>query len=112
MQLTGSLSSVLPFSKIFDIIRVIAIFLFFKNYVAKIPYKEKPYNILVKVSNLCFCIYLIHDFFVWGIDYVGIQTVNFNPLISVPVLVLFEFLLSLILAYFISKLPVLSKYIS
>lgn len=66
---------------------------------------------LVKLSNLTFGIYLVHDLFIMIFMRHGISTLSWNAVISVPLLTLAVFLLSWITAAIIHRIPVLRRTI-
>ena len=66
---------------------------------------------VVVLSNLCFGIYLVHDVFNIIMAKMRISTVLFNPIFSVPALAAAVFVSSLLVAFIISRIPVVNKYI-
>lgn len=88
------------------------IFIFVKNSFTNLKDNSKFKNIITKLSGLSFGIYLIHvavlDVIVKKLQ---ITTLCFNPIISVPLLNIAIFLISTILAWIISKIPILRKVI-
>jgi len=89
----------------------VAVFIFFKYEVSKIKFKKFGLKIIHKLTSCTFGIYLIHDFFIMVLNENGINTMIFNPIISVPIIVLLVFVLSFIVSYIISKITILNKYI-
>ena len=88
------------------------VFIFFKNLFAKFQNNGKFAKIITKLSALSFGIYLIHvailDFIVKKMQ---ITTTTLNPIIMVPLLSLSVFVISAILAFIISKIPILRKVV-
>lgn len=83
-----------------------SLFLLFKKF------KWKKNSQIKRISELCFGIYLVHDYFVGCIDSMGLTIVSFNPIIAVPVIVCLVFCMSLTTAYIGRKLPYIGKYIT
>jgi len=88
-----------------------AIFIFFKDIVSKIKISKLSGKIITTISNCSFGIYLIHEFFNMYFIRIGFISTLFNPLLSIPVITLVIFILSFVIIYIISKIPVLNKYI-
>lgn len=86
----------------------IAVFLLVKKY-------EKHYSkinlYISKISKLSFGIYLVHMLVFYAIESVGINANIFNPIIGIPLMSTLIFIISLIIALFISKIPYINKYI-
>lgn len=102
----GMADAGLPLASICDAGRNISFFLLCKN---KLDLKyENPK--IVSLSNKVFGIYLIHDFFIWGLDRWGIQIVNFNPIFSVPLIVVLCFIMSVIGVNILSRIPIVKKW--
>ncbi|MBR5479663.1 MAG: acyltransferase family protein [Clostridia bacterium] len=68
-------------------------------------------NIFTKISKASFCIYLVHDFFNIIFAYLGFDAMYAHPVISVPVLVIVNFVLSYVVYLILSKIPVVNKYL-
>lgn len=81
------------------------IFLLFKNL-----FNNKKSDIITNISKYCFGIYLIHPF-VLSLIYKFITILSFNQIYSVLIISILAFFVSLIIIYFISKIPFLNKYI-
>lgn len=89
----------------------LAFFILFKNRISKVNFSTKTVSNITFISNLCFGIYLIHDFFITILTRYEINALLFNSLISIPLIILLVFLLSFIITYIISKIPIIHKYI-
>jgi len=93
-------------------IETIAIFLFFKNQFENFNYSNIAYKIITHVSKCSFGIYLVHDFMIIFVkNYFGLNWNTYNPIISVPIIGVLVFLLSYIVILFISRIPILKKYV-
>lgn len=86
----------------------IAIFVIFKES----KYLNIENSISVYVANRCFGIYLVHDYFVGGLDSLGLTTVCINPILAIPGIVIIVFALSFFVTCICRKIPVIGKYIS
>jgi len=73
------------------------------------PIKSKM--ITKKIASLTFGVYLIHPIFLEGIRYTWPKYQTFNPSITIPLISIFIFILSLGSAQLISKIPYLRKTI-
>lgn len=63
------------------------------------------------LSGLTFGIYLVHPLVLNHLELLGLNTLSFNPWLSVPLLALLVFLLSAAFSWLLGKLPLLGKYI-
>ena len=84
-----------------------SVFLLFWSY--KINSEGKRNQMIVKISECTFFIYMFHVFLLEKMNLLGITTVSFQPLISVPLLSVIAFCISLLLAFIVDKIPVLGK---
>lgn len=89
----------------------IAIFVFCKIRITKFIKKERTIKIVQKLSELSFGVYLIHAFFLELLDKLGIDTLSFNPILSVPCIAILVFLLSLSISAILNKIPIVKKYL-
>lgn len=94
----------------FVLFEAIAVFLFIKNLTPKIKFSAKAINMITKISNLCFGIYLVHILVLWTLSYFGLSTNKFNTLISVPVISILIFIISLLISSCLHKIPFCRKY--
>lgn len=85
----------------------------FLVYVSK---KEENGNVqrdlLVSVSDSTFFVYMFHIFLLEKMNLLGITTISFNPLLSVPLLSTVAFLISIITARIVKRIPVLGKILT
>lgn len=91
----------------------IMVFVFIKDKFSKcdISSDNSKTQFIVKVSQLTFGMYLVHDLFLMLYRALGFTTTVFSPLIVVPLLSIVVFGLSYLVSLIISKIPVLRKYI-
>ncbi len=88
-----------------------AVFLFFKHHADRIPTGERATAVITRLSSLTFGIYLCHDFFNIALAKVGISAVNINPLLGVPLISIAVFVGATAVAWGISKIPVINRYL-
>ncbi|MEG0345548.1 MAG: acyltransferase family protein [Erysipelotrichaceae bacterium] len=88
-----------------------AVFLFFKNVVSKVHFSIQKESFIYLLSKLTFCMYLVHVFVMQALNLVGITTLSYPAIISVPLNTILVFLISFLIASIINKIPVLNKYI-
>ena len=89
----------------------IGIFLFFKNIVSKVHIGQNCEKMIIKVSNCCFGIYMLHAFFIEILSRIGLNTLSFSPIISVMAIGGIVFLLSLGASYILHEIPLLRDYV-
>ncbi len=88
-----------------------AIFLFFKYNSRLDNSRIKNASLWAKLSGYTFFIYMFHVFVIEKLNLVGITTVSFTPIVSIPVLTVFTFAVSLLGAFITDHIPVLKKMI-
>ncbi len=64
------------------------------------------------VAHISFGIYLVHAFFITVLRHFGITVLSFSPVVSVPILSAAVFLCAMVVAWVISKIPVLGRYLT
>jgi len=89
----------------------VAVFVLFR-YVLGISDERSRRQRLGRVSRISFGIYLIHHFFLMLLDFFGISTLSFHPIASVLVLSGAVFLCSFCIAWLISKIPLVGRYLT
>lgn len=89
----------------------VAIFVFFKYNVSKIRWSEKQLKVISRLSALSFGMYLFHDFVNIAFKEWGFTTLLYNPILSVPCNSLIVFFVSLAVAWLLSKIPFINRYI-
>jgi hypothetical protein len=87
----------------------IAIFVCFKY--CKIFDTTKRTSLWKTLSGYTFFIYMFHVFVIEKLNLVGITTVSFSPIISIPILTIFTFGVSLLGAYIADHIPVVRKIV-
>lgn len=94
----------------------LAIFVFFKYYVIYLQTSLNKLNYYNKyvyiISESCFGIYLVHEFF-YSIFFIeNINVFNLNIIFLIPIKSMVIFIISFITVYIIKKAPYISKYIT
>ena len=80
-------------------------------------FKQLNYNncrnnqFVQKLSKLCFGVYLIHPALIEFLNFVHIDTLTINPVISIALLSLFVTAVAFLISFLISKIPFLNKWI-
>lgn len=91
------------------LLQTIGVFVFVKN--LKIDITPKLSNTINLLAKYSFGIYLVHDFIIIMLKQNGITTLSFNAILSVPVIGMIVFVISLIISAIINHIPILKKYI-
>lgn len=90
----------------------VAVFTFFKQHLNKPVNSQKTQNLIMFISKCTFGVYLIHPFFIEALNkFANINTLSFNPILSIPVISLVVFLASLMVSVLFNKIPVINKWI-
>ncbi len=88
-----------------------AIFVFFKYKVSLIKISQRCQKSIVSLSKLSFGAYLVHDFFNLLFRDLGWLNSSDNPIFLLPANTVMIFTLSFIIAFLLSTIPFLNKYI-
>ncbi len=64
------------------------------------------------VAQVAFGIYLVHDLFLTLLDYLGVTTLSFAPVASIPLLAMVVFMLSFAVAWLIHWIPFVGKWLT
>ena len=90
----------------------ISIFVFFKTHLNILPKKEKTLKLILFLSKCSFGVYLIHPYIIEAVNILfGFSVLSFNPIISIPLLALFVFGISLSISAILNKIPLVKKWI-
>ena len=87
----------------------VAIFIFFK-YCGAFNNTKRVY-MWQKLSGYTFFVYMFHVFVIEKLNLIGITTVSFPAVISIPVLTVFTFMASLLGAFIADHIPVVRKIV-
>ena len=89
----------------------VAIVVLFR-YVLGVSEERSRRQRLSGVARISFGIYLVHDLFIMLLRFFGINTLTFSPVASVPILTAVVFLCSFAVAWLISKMPCVGKWLT
>ena len=89
----------------------IFVFCVFKKIFSNIKFSDTARRIIVHLSKYSFGIYLVHVFVLDMLEKKGLGTLDFNPVISVPVISVIVFLISLCISAVLNQIPIVKKYI-
>lgn len=64
------------------------------------------------IARISFGIFLVHDFFIMVLRWLDVSTLSFLPAVSVPVLSAAVFLCACAVAWILSKIPLLGRYLT
>ena len=93
------------------VVFAVAIVVLFR-YVLGVSEERSRRQRLSHVAGIAFGIYLVHDLFIMLLRDLGLTTLSFAPVASVPVLSAVVFLLSFALAWLIRHIPFLGKWLT
>ena len=72
---------------------------------------DTGYFLVEKVAKGSFIIYMIHPFFIEKLNLIGVTTISFNCLWSIPLLTMVVFLCSVLVADVIKRIPFVKKFL-
>lgn len=93
---------------VFSSVAVVVLF----RYVLGVSEERSRRQRLMGVAKISFGIYLIHDLFIMLLRHFGVTTLSFAPVASVPVLAAVVFLCSFVVAWLLSKIPFLGRWLT
>ena len=88
-----------------------AIFLFFKYTPCLDNVRIKHAGLWAVLSRYTFFVYMFHVFVIEKLNLIGITTVSFPAVVSIPVLTVFTFAVSMLGAFIADHIPVLRKIV-
>ncbi len=94
------------------IIEAAAIYTFFVKRVSKLSFKEKTVKIFSKLAEYGFGVYLIHALINALVGLTGWTSTSISPFISVPLLIVIVYGMSLFVTVLIRKIPFIGKNIT
>lgn len=83
----------------------LAVFVFFKSRL------NRPSRIIRLLSQYSFGVYLVHIFVLDMIALLGLNSMTFSPVLSIPVICVIVFIVSFAISAILNHIPVLNKYI-
>ena len=89
----------------------VAVFVLFR-YVLGVSDERSRRQRLGGLAKISFGVYLVHDFFIQILAHFGVTTMSFAPALSVPVLTLAVFVCACAVAWVLSKIPFLGRYLT
>lgn len=93
----------------FVLLMSVSFFVLFMN--TKFIIKRPGEKVIVRISQYTFFAYMFHIFILEKMNLIGITTVSFNPILSIPLLSLSAFIISIALAFIVDKIPFIGKLI-
>lgn len=91
----------------FVLIMAASVFLLFRN--MKELKNQKMNRLMQIISEVSFFVYMFHVFLLEKLNLVGITTISFPSILSVPVLSLMAFVFSVIVALCVKRIPIIGK---
>ena len=92
-------------------LEALGVYVLVKTLLEKRTFSNKALNVISRLSNSTFCIYLIHVLILNILDLFGINAISRNAIFMVPAVALATFILSFCGYEFIKRIPKLNKYI-
>jgi surface polysaccharide O-acyltransferase-like enzyme len=89
----------------------VAMFVLFR-YILGVSEERSRRQRLGGISRITFGVYLVHEFFIMLLRHFHISPLSFNPVLSVPVLSAGVLVCSLAVAWLLSKIPLLGRYLT
>jgi len=96
----------------------VVLFIFFKHEIGKIQFSDKAIKIISKLSSLTFGVYLSHMIIKKLLNTYAkidqqrfLNLINYSPIIGCPILWIIITILSFLVSYTISLLPIIRNYI-
>jgi surface polysaccharide O-acyltransferase-like enzyme len=92
-------------------LEAVGIFTFFKEEIAHKKFSEKAESVIVRLSEMSFGMYLVHDFVNIALKLVGVTTTSFVTAAAVPVMTILVFIVSALVISVLRMVPLAKKYI-
>ena len=70
---------------------------------------KRGYRLVKSLAKCSLVIYLIHPFFLEKLNLLGVTTISFSAIISVPVLTIIILVASYLVAFILNKIPYVNK---
>ena len=75
------------------------------------PYSVRTQKGIAMLSKATFGVYLVHPMLIDAVKRLGLETVTFNPYLSVPVITVLVFLPSFLVSLILNQIPFVKKYL-
>ena len=89
----------------------IAAFVFFRYRFGDVDPGSKVMKLIIRLSGLSFGVYMAHDFGLIVMNKVGITPMICSPFISMPLMTLADLVISVLIAWIVSLIPGLRKWV-
>jgi len=87
-----------------------AVFVLFKQ--MKVPQRLTDSKWVLNMAKSTFFVYMIHPFFIEKLNLLGITVIRYPVVLSIPVMTVCIFVISMFLGWIAGKLPVIGKIVS
>lgn len=74
------------------------------------PYSARAQKAITVLSKATFGVYLVHPILIDAFKALGLDTITFNPYLSVPVITILVFLASFVVSLILNQIPFVKKY--
>lgn len=98
-------------NNLFTAIQGVALFVFFKEKMKTVTFKESTQKFILNISGLTFGVYMVHVVLLALLDKFGFSPVTYPAIYMIPMLILFVLPTSFFISYVLKKIPILGKYI-
>lgn len=98
-------------NNLFTAVQGIALFVFFKEKLKDVEFKESTQKFILDISGLTFGVYMVHVVLLALLDKFGFSPVTYPAVYMIPMLILFVLPTSFFISYVLKKIPFLGKYI-
>ena len=75
------------------------------------PCSARAQKVVTVLSKATFGVYLVHPILIDAVKKLGLETITFNPYLSVPVITVLVFLSSYLVSLLLNLIPFVKKYI-
>lgn len=89
----------------------IAVFIFFQEKISTIQFSQRTQTFIMNLSKLTYGVFLIHVLILKALFLLGVNLSFCNVALSVPLISLMTFVVSLIIIAIISRIPLIGKYL-
>ena len=93
------------------LLETMAVYVFAKKRIGKISFGKGMEKGILRLSGSMFGVYLIHALIMETLNYWGFNSLSFSPVLSVPVLSMTVFLISLVIVLLMERIPLLRRVV-